>query len=530
MYDNENSRSYFFRNLIVKILLVLLFVFLLMWLIPMPNLNPFYDKIFTQNVSSMTDAAKAYFTTARLPQEDGETKKLTLQDMLDNKMIIEFTDSDGKKCDTEKSYVEVTKKDGEYIYKTNLSCPSDEDYVIEYFGCYDVCEDGSCKTKTVNEFQFYKNVKQSYISGYTCKSGYTLSGTSCVSKTCNEVSKNANPVCDEGYSYNASTGLCEKQNTETSEAKLTCKSGYTYDSGSNKCIKTSNYEKAATISSYVCKEGVLDGTKCVVKAQTTVDAKANSSCPSGYTPDGNTCKKTVTNTTYTCSSGSLSGTQCAIYHGCTNSCTSWACSTVTYNYTMSTASTSTFTRSYLYPSGTKYVYEECTRNCSCTGGGYTYVAATPVTKTEVVTANPTITYTCPSSDYTLNGSKCTLSADKVTDATPVYTCAEGKLSGKICKITKTESTNVIYGCDLGVVSENKCVITTTDSRNVVNYTCDAGYTYKDGKCFTTQCSDNSIKATAVYKNKTVKTYKWSTEESLPGWTKTGEVRTRTVEA
>ena len=37
-----------------------------MWLVPMPNLNPFYDKIFTSNINSMTDAAKAYFTTARL--------------------------------------------------------------------------------------------------------------------------------------------------------------------------------------------------------------------------------------------------------------------------------------------------------------------------------------------------------------------------------------------------------------------------------------------------------------------------------
>ena len=35
----ENGRNYFFRDLIVKILLVLLFVFLLMWLFPMPNMN-----------------------------------------------------------------------------------------------------------------------------------------------------------------------------------------------------------------------------------------------------------------------------------------------------------------------------------------------------------------------------------------------------------------------------------------------------------------------------------------------------------
>ena len=134
----EKERNYFFRDLIVKILIVLLFVFLLMWLLPMPNMAPLYDKIFSQNISSMTDAAKSYYTTARLPQEEGETKKLTLRDMLNNKMIIEFTDSNGKTCDADKSYVEVTKQNGEYIFKTNLSCGNEEDYVIEYFGCYDV--------------------------------------------------------------------------------------------------------------------------------------------------------------------------------------------------------------------------------------------------------------------------------------------------------------------------------------------------------------------------------------------------------
>ena len=70
--EDKNERNYFFRNLVVKILLILLFVFLLMWLFPMPNLNPFYDRIFTENMSNMTNAAKGYFTTSRLPEKEGE--------------------------------------------------------------------------------------------------------------------------------------------------------------------------------------------------------------------------------------------------------------------------------------------------------------------------------------------------------------------------------------------------------------------------------------------------------------------------
>ena len=70
----------------VLLFVALLFVFLLMWLFPMPDMNPLYDKIYTQNMSSMTDAAKGYFTVSRLPQKEGETKKLTLKDMINNKM------------------------------------------------------------------------------------------------------------------------------------------------------------------------------------------------------------------------------------------------------------------------------------------------------------------------------------------------------------------------------------------------------------------------------------------------------------
>ena len=230
----ENERSHFFRDLIVKILLVLLFVFLLMWLFPMPDMNPLYDKIYTQNMSSMTDAAKGYFTVSRLPQKEGEVKKLTLKDMINNKMIIEFTDSDGKKCNTTESYVEVTKKGGEYVFKTNLVCGKKADYVIEYFGCYDVCEDGKCdvkveekpsETKKVTEYQFYKEIKSNYIDKYICKEGYTLEGTKCVLKSEVEKVEDASMKCLDGYSFNNKTNKCEKVSETKVDAVLRCPAG-----------------------------------------------------------------------------------------------------------------------------------------------------------------------------------------------------------------------------------------------------------------------------------------------------------------
>ena len=48
----------FIRDLLVKLLLLVIFVFLLMKLFPMPNLTVFYDKIFNENIQTMKDAAK----------------------------------------------------------------------------------------------------------------------------------------------------------------------------------------------------------------------------------------------------------------------------------------------------------------------------------------------------------------------------------------------------------------------------------------------------------------------------------------
>ena len=36
-------------------------------------------------------------------------KKLTLQEMIDLKLLLPFTDKNGEACDTENSYIELTK-------------------------------------------------------------------------------------------------------------------------------------------------------------------------------------------------------------------------------------------------------------------------------------------------------------------------------------------------------------------------------------------------------------------------------------
>ena len=563
MYNEErNEKNYFFRNLIVKILLVLLFIFLLMWLFPIPNLSPFYDKIFTQNINDMTDAAKSYFTVERLPKNEDETKKLTLKEMIDNKMIIEFTDSDGKKCDTTKSYVEVTKKNGEYIYKTNLSCSKQEDYVIEYFGCYDVCKDNSCEvdnkpddnktsneTKKITEYQFYKVVATKYIDKYLCKEGYTLSGNKCIKTSQIKSEVDANIKCLDGYTYNSTSKKCEKIVSESEDAKLQCPSGYVYASSMNKCIKGTSNTVDATLT-YKCTTGTLVGTKCVINATSEVDATKVYSCKNG-TLSGTKCivsgsYETDASRHYYCNVGTLRGTKCVyeekveVPEEC--SYTRWVCSNKEYDRPKSNSSTKTFTRRLLDIKGTVYTYEECNRQYKCTGGGTT-------TETKEVSAeveyrcttgtlrgtkcvldknsevNADVTYKCTTG--TLKGTKCVINTTKEVDATKGYSCQVGKLNGTKCDITSVDVTDSVYYCEVGTLNGNKCVITTTDKKDPTYY-CDSDYTIAGKKCYKTASTSDVIESEIVYKTKTEKVYKWSTSEKLEGWTRTGKTRTTNV--
>jgi hypothetical protein len=153
MYTEEKRNSFPFKDFALKFLFLALLIFLLLWLFPMPNskvtnsVKPLIDAVFKENINSMKDASKTYYTNDRLPKNIGDKVSMSLQEMLDKKLLIPFIDSKGKSCDTKKSYVEITKMEKEYILKVYLSCGNQEDYVIEYMGCYDKCI--TCDDKVV---------------------------------------------------------------------------------------------------------------------------------------------------------------------------------------------------------------------------------------------------------------------------------------------------------------------------------------------------------------------------------------------
>lgn len=149
--EDEERKGLPIKTFLISLLIIIILVLLLIWLLPMPNLKGLNNRIFNSNVSEMKDAATSYFTTDKLPQEEGDSVKLTLQEMLDKKLLLPFTDKNGDACDTQNSYVLLTKKANEYEMKVNLKCNEEEDYILVTMGCYSYCTSAICEDKTKEE-------------------------------------------------------------------------------------------------------------------------------------------------------------------------------------------------------------------------------------------------------------------------------------------------------------------------------------------------------------------------------------------
>ena len=131
------EEKYSIRNFLIKAVIALVFIVILIYLLPISKIGGFNNnnnngnnynsqelnsltaQIFAANINTMKEAAMKYYTTERLPQNIGDKKKLTLQEMLNMKLLLPLIDKEGKTCDANSSYVEIEKKDNEYIFKVN---------------------------------------------------------------------------------------------------------------------------------------------------------------------------------------------------------------------------------------------------------------------------------------------------------------------------------------------------------------------------------------------------------------------------
>lgn len=210
--ENDGRRTYPVRDFLIKLILIIIFVLLLLWLLPTPkvNLKGLTDRIFNANIQTMKDAALPYFTMERLPQKIDESKTLTLQQMIDMKLLLPFTDKNGDSCDTKKSYVTLTKKSDEYVLKVNLKCGKEEDYILVYVGCYAYCESDICEKEVTD-----KDTGQPSYKRPTTVAKTVISGPSC------ELQVSGGNMGSNGWYLGDVTVSFKHRSTTTSGARIT---------------------------------------------------------------------------------------------------------------------------------------------------------------------------------------------------------------------------------------------------------------------------------------------------------------------
>ncbi len=339
MYE-ERKHTFDWKGFLLKLIIILLFIFVIYQLFTGVKTNTLYDQIYNNNITTMKEAAVSYYTTDRLPKNIGDSKTMTLQDMLNDKLLVEFVDKDGKACDTFGSYVTVTKVESDkYTLKVQLACGDHIDYILETIGCHDVCTTG-CKNQ-ITEYEF-KKVMNTTSQVVGCKSGYKLSGSACY-KTIKTDYKDATKTyydkttiatdakISTGSSYKVYAdklvGSEKDYINNLSETKC-ADSSYTLNDAKTSCSKTVSYTVnnapickwvitgwdyvrdcltcAATPTPRYSQSCTGGGTSTVYDTLTATPVTTYS-CPTGYTEEGDNtlsslkCYKEVP--TYSCPTG-----------------------------------------------------------------------------------------------------------------------------------------------------------------------------------------------------------------------------------
>ena len=545
MYE-ERKESFSVRSLILQILFVVLTVFLLLWLFPTKNyvkdyandaftekLQPLYNQIYNQNITTMKEAAINYFTTDRLPSKVGESVTITLKEMQDKKLVLDLIDSNNKKCDVEKSSVKVEKLDNEYLMTVKLECSDASNYIEVHLGCYDYCKaSGVCEkketpvikptnpTKPVISEKKYQYEYEKITDGkwgdfgeWSQWSKDTITKTEYRNVETKEVTEKTGTLVDV---------IDAKKDVKTT---YSCPSGYTLNGTKTKCVKKVTDVKNAVVSTkYTCTENgyTPSGTKCVKKVTDVKNAVVNTkyTCTeNGYTPSGTKCVKKVTDVKNAVASTTYGDW---VYQG---------------KYTFNSIQYTSDTRKVVRVSSS--INTNCTTNC--TTNTWTYLVYNRSKKT---------TYSCADKTYNLNAktAKCTkeLTYTKNAVASKSYSCADKtyNLNAKTAKCTKelTYTKNAVasksYSCADKTYNLNaktaKCTKELTYTKNVsktdtITYSCtDKDYKLNGNKC--TKTVDTYTKYTYYrYQERKfisgTRDIKWSTSKTDSTLLKQGYVLT-----
>jgi len=327
--EYEEKKGFPIRDFLIKLVLIIVFVLLLLWLLPIPNMKGINNTIFNANVQTMKDAAINYFTDERLPKNVGDKVTLTLKEMLDLKLLLPFTDKNGDTCDVNKSYVTLEKKETEYLMTVHLKCKGQEDEIVVHLGCYTYCTSAICEKQEDEKVAAVTSGPSCSLmisSGKAGSNGWYLGDVTVkfksksstngakISKygiglTTNYDGKDSYKVTKDGitkvYGYvqdsNGKTAVCSidiKKDTVEPACDLTVLSGSTSSNGSYITDVVVGFKSKTDATSGVNAFGLSTSTKADYNSKTTYTINKNGTTKVyGYVKDAaghtKTCNITV---------------------------------------------------------------------------------------------------------------------------------------------------------------------------------------------------------------------------------------------
>lgn len=251
MYTEEyDKRPFPFRDFLLKFIIIVIFALLLVWLIPKfispktSSNEATSSKVFEKNLTAMKNASISYYSKKENLPTDNSKEVITLRQMISKNMLRAFTDKNGKACNVDKSYSEITSDNGEYILKVKLKCSDEEDYVLTKLGSYSYCTNEICEkdlsktdTKAITPSTTTDNNKNN--DNDTKTDSVETPDTSDSESEKDEESTSSNTVVNYTYEYQKTTaGTFSKWSKWSGKAKnserykeLTC------DSNDSSCLK-----------------------------------------------------------------------------------------------------------------------------------------------------------------------------------------------------------------------------------------------------------------------------------------------------
>ena len=337
--EDEDEKKINWISLFVKVAVVVVLIIIFVWLISLIARKS--NNNTSKNINLMKEAGEKYFTEERLPEVNSSSVKVSLNELYSEKLLDTITDKNGKACDSNKSYILLTKYNDGYNMKIYLKCSKTEEKATivmkQYSYCkYTICEKDNNKKDEViiSKPNNYKYVKPGYFTEWgnftawttdKVESSDTVKVETKVQTTTKEIPgtvkemEKTNTICPQGYSMG--NGTCVKSNT--SYANPVCGSGYisrngftctykgqdekkeTYQgtrTGDRMPKNTNDYRYEYVSSKFVSSKGKFQYTYKIYKityTQTTYTGSA--SCPSGYSRSGNSCiSSTTSNVDITC--------------------------------------------------------------------------------------------------------------------------------------------------------------------------------------------------------------------------------------